>query len=82
MPAAYQAVGDYTAATEIVSAAAQTEILALVEVLGGLIDINQSASGSEAEPSPEFDRIPVTVRLQLRAEIDALKVAIDAAPTA
>jgi hypothetical protein len=81
MAGQFQAVGAYANVSNVVSAAAQTAILAEVEKLGALIDMNGAGSeGSMA--SPEFDRLHPALSKQLRAEIDALKAAIDAAPTA
>ena len=66
--------------TEIVSAAAQTAILAEVDKVLALIpDITDSTPGSQAVP--DFDLILPATAVKLRAEFAALKSAIDAAPT-
>ena len=79
--AAIAAVGSYTNVTQVVSAAASTQILAQIDVLRGLIDI---ATGTAPGPQAHngFDRIHPQLATQLMAECDALKAAISAAPTA
>lgn len=70
--------GGYTNVTQVVSAAAQTQILAECDKLLALVKDPELATSSA---HPDFDLIhPNTARL-LRAEIAALKAAIDAAPT-
>lgn len=73
--------GGYAAVTEVVSAAAQTAILAECTKLLALIPDADGPSGYAAV-SPDFNMIHPKLATQLRAEIAALKVAIDAAPTA
>ena len=70
--------GGYTDVTEVVSAAAQLEILAEVDKLIALLP--NSASGA-AGATPDFDAIRPEYEVILRAELAALKAAIDAAPT-
>lgn len=74
--------GGYTAVTEVTSAAAQTQILARVDLFLALFPDPESESHAKSRAHPDFDLIhPHTVKL-IRAEIAALKTAIDAAPTA
>ena len=70
--------GGYVDVTEVVSAAAQTEIIAEVEKLAALIP----TPTDQLHPHPEFDSIRPEYAAKLHAEIDALQAAIDAAPTA
>lgn len=70
--------GAYSNVTEVVSAAAQTEILAEVDKLLALIP---DITAAESAASPDFDEIPPHTASKLRDEITALKAAIDAAPT-
>lgn len=70
-----------TDVTEVVSAAAQLEINAKIdEVIVALT--GQTAASQEKLPSPDFERIhPYTATLII-TELEGLKSAIDAAPTA
>ena len=72
--------GGYTNVADVVSAAAQTTILAECDKLKALIPA-QSATSSASASTPDFDQIPPHTAAKLRTEIDALKAAIDAAPT-
>ena len=70
-----------TAITEVVSAAAQTEILGLIDdevipYLTGQTDTLQNVT-----PSPDYDKIPPATATKLVGLLEALKTAIDAAPT-
>lgn len=68
-----------TAVTEVTSANAQAQIIARINLVKALIKDPESPTKSV---SPDFDHIhPNTARL-LRAELDALSAAVDAAPTA
>lgn len=70
------AVNTYTVA-EVVSAAAQTEIIAQVQALEDLI------GGSAADGGfTDGDQISPQLQDQLTTEFAALKAAIEAAPTA
>lgn len=69
------------AITEVVSAAAQTEILGEIDKVIALLTV-QTASSQTSMPSPDFDQIPPHTATKLVAELEALKTAIDAAPTA
>lgn len=69
----------FTNVTEIVSAAAQTQILAQCDVMKSLIP--NPAAGVSAL-SPDFDEIGPDTAIKLRRALDQLKAAIDAAPTA
>lgn len=72
------AFGGYSNVTQVVSAGAQTAILAQVAKLKALLpDITQNVVAT----TPDFDRIPPETSVRLRAEVDALSAAIDAAPT-
>ena len=74
-----QPIGTYADVTEVVSAAAQLEIIALVNVAKALIpDITSATSATK----PDFDQIPPHTAQKLRTEFDSLIAAIDAAPTA
>lgn len=70
--------GGFSNVTVVTSAAAQTAILAEVAKLKALIpDITAGASASH----PDFDNVAPEYAVKMRAEIDALTAAIDAAPT-
>ena len=84
--------GTYADVTNVVSAAAQTEIIALLTELQTLIPGTPSAFGagsgtpvtsaSEAPmPHPEFDKMQQDLADRLNVEIAAIKTAIDNAPT-
>lgn len=73
--------GGYTDVTNVVSAAAQTEIIAQVNKLKALLP-NQTAATSVSGAHPDFDQIPPHTASKFRTECDALIAAIDAAPTA
>lgn len=72
-----EAILTYTTPTEIISAAAQVEILALIDVfataIGGTAQDNSYPNGRDISPQ---------LKDRLLLEIAALKAAIDAAPTA
>lgn len=70
--------GGYANVTEVVSAAAQTAILAELAKLKALLP---DPTAPAVQVSPDFNIIPPAAVVQLRAEIDALNAAIDAAPT-
>ena len=65
--------------TEIVSAAAQTEILGQIDAVMALIP--DPSAGVQAS-HPDFDDIPPATAEKLRTELTNLKTRIDAAPTA
>lgn len=69
-----------TNVTEVTSAAAQTQIIARVNLVKALI-VDGIANPSGVK-TPDFDTISPALADQLRAEFDALTAAIDAAPTA
>lgn len=71
--------GGYSAVTEVISAAGQTQVLAQVDKLRGLLS---SSTRDAGQADTVFGRMDPSTRTFLLAEIDALKVAIDAAPTA
>lgn len=76
-----QPIGAYADITEVVSAAAQTEILAEIDKFLALIpDI--TADPPVVAATPDFDQIPPHTAQKLRTELASLKAAIDAAPTA
>lgn len=72
--------GGYANVTEVITAAAQTEVLAEIDKLKALITDPNDTTGLEP-PHPDFIDIPPHTADKLRSEIDALKTAIDAAPT-
>lgn len=77
--------GGYTNVTNVISAAAQTEVLGEVDKLIALIKdpaVEQSATYPTPSASPDFDRVHPAFARQLHKELAALKAAIDAAPTA
>jgi hypothetical protein len=76
---AEQTFGAYVTQTEVISAAAQTETLANIARFKALIPDPADAS---VRGRPDFDAIQPFLAKRLRAEIDALTTAIDAAPTA
>ena len=71
--------GGYNDITDVVSAAAQTSILAEMDKFIALLP--DSANGKPGA-TPDFDAIRPELEQVLRAEFAALKAAIDAAPTA
>ncbi len=71
--------GGYSNITDVVSAAAQTAILAEIDKLAALIP--DGSAGDQPATSPEFDAIRPEYAVKLQTEITALKAAIDAAPT-
>lgn len=71
-------IGAY-AVTEVVSAAAQAEIITQVETFLALLP--KSSTGA-AGGSPDYDAIRPELETNIRAELAALIAAIDAAPTA
>lgn len=72
-------VGGYTNVTQVISAAAQTAVLAEVDKLLALIPDPTVGGGGVA---PFYDAFRPEIAAALRLEIAALKAAIDAAPTA
>lgn len=80
------AFGGYTNVTDVISAAGQTAVIAEVAKLQALIkdpDVDAAAGAARTpSPSPDFDRIHPALARQLHVELEALKAAIDAAPTA
>lgn len=75
-------VGGYSDVTEVVSAAAQTEILAEVDKLLALVPDVDTTDPAPEGSAPLYDKWPPELASAIRAEIAALKSAIDAAPTA
>lgn len=65
------------AITEVVSAAAQTEINGEIDKIIVLL----TQTEGQSLPKPDWDHIPKHTADKLVAELAALKVAIDAAPT-
>jgi hypothetical protein len=79
MATGFTARGAYATGSNAISAAAQTDILANIDLLKALIiDGVTNPSGVK---TPEFDRMHPALALQLQTEIDALKTAIDATAT-
>lgn len=73
--------GGYQDQTNVISAAAQAETQANLDLLLALIpDIEEDPPLPEAKP--DFDQIPPHTADKLRAEITALKAAVAAAPAA
>lgn len=85
MPVTTSPFGAYANVTQVISAAAQTAVLAECDKMLALLP-NANATNAKtagvAGVSPLFDEIPPATALQLRVELTALKTAIDAAPTA
>lgn len=75
-------VGGYANVTEVISAAAQTAVLAEINKFIALIPAETGASTDVHGVAPFYDFIPPPVASALRTELAALKTAIDAAPTA
>lgn len=73
-------VGGYSDITKIVSAAAQTAILAEIDKLIALIPQQTGSSSDVPGPAPFYDGFRPEIAAALRDELDALKTAIDAAP--
>ncbi len=72
-------VANVSNVTDIIIAAAQAAVILEINKVKALIpDITQSVSASH----PDYDLIDPQTAVNLRAEIDALIVAIDAAPIA
>lgn len=71
--------GGYTTGANAISAAAQADVIANINLLKALIP-NPEAGVSAAHT--DFDQIQPDTARRLRAEIDALIVAIDATATA
>lgn len=71
-------IGTY-AVTEVVSAAAQAEIIAQIDTFLALLP---NSSTGAAGGSPDYDAIRAELETNIRAELAALTAAIDAAPTA
>lgn len=78
--AEFTATGVYVAVTDIVSAAAQTEITAAFTVLNNLIAL-QTATANNPNAEPNFNLMHPALAKQLTAEMTALRAAITAAPT-
>lgn len=74
-------VGGYSNVTQVVSAAAQTAILAEVDKFLAVLP-NPDAAPPTQGATPDYDDIRPEILANIRAEISALKAAIDAAPTA
>lgn len=75
--------GGYVNATEVISAAAQTQILAKIDQFIALIPDPSKKSDLQAPtPHSDFDLVHPQTARQYRIELAALKAAIDAAPTA
>lgn len=70
-------VGTYTTPTEIIIQAAQDEVLALLDVF--LAKLPNSSTAAVGD-SPDWDKISPEIETNIRAEIAAIKTAIDAAP--
>ncbi len=76
--------GGYADVTEVVTAVAQTAILAEIDKLAALIPtagVVAIGSSGTSEAHPDFDQIFPHTASKIQAEIVALKAAIDAAPT-
>lgn len=71
--------GGYTNVTDVISGAAQTAVLARIDLFLALFPDPEAA---HQPVHPDFDLVHPNTAAQIRAEIAALKVAIDAAPTA
>ena len=69
----------YAACTEIISANAQAQVIAKINQLRN--SIPDPTAGTSAS-HPDWDQLHPRMAEQLRAELLAITVAIDAAPTA
>ncbi len=74
-------VGQYVIPTEVISAAAQVQALAIITVFEALIT-GQTPTTQNSMTSPDFQKIDPAFQRQLLAETGAMKAAIDAAPAA
>jgi len=77
-------VGGYSDVTEVVSAAAQTEILAEIDKLLALVPDTDHSNAQASPPqgtAPLYDKWSPELANAIRVEIAALKTAIDNAPT-
>lgn len=78
-------VGVLANVTEIISANAQTMVLARIDtVLTYIPDVTRGGNGGQgvANLHPDFDEIPPATAQKLRDLLTALKTAVDAAPVA
>lgn len=73
--------GGYANVSQVVSAAAQTAILAEIDKFTALLP-NSSTGAVASGDLPDADAIRPELETAIRVEIAALKAAIDAAPTA
>lgn len=74
--------GGYTNVPNVISAAAQTAVLAEIDKFLALFPDPQLESHAKNRAHPDFDLVHPATVLKIRSEIAALKTAIDAAPTA
>ena len=79
--------GSYPDVTGVVNATAKTEITALINELKTFLPVGDSGSypgppSPEAVRSPDFDPLRPSQGEALRAELDGLAAAINAAPVA
>jgi len=81
MPVNESPVGVYAPVLGVVDATAAAEVVALITLFKAYIVDPDSTSGV-SPPSPDFAMIPPSVARLLRTELDAVSVAIAAAPTA
>ena len=77
MAVTYAPFSGVTDLTEIVSANAQTEINGEIDKV---IALFQRTDG-QSQPHPDFDLIQPATADKIVAELEALKTAVDAAPT-
>lgn len=75
--------GNYVAITEVVAQPAQDELIALLTELKTLFPDPDTAPANRGDNAGgNFDQIAPQVSHQMRGEIDAIVVVIDAAPIA
>lgn len=70
----------YATPSEIIIQAAQDEVIALLDQFLALLPDYANKDG--AASSPDFDCIRPELEVIIRAEIEAIKTAVDAAPVA
>lgn len=73
--------GGYTNVSQVISAAAQTAVLAEIDKFLALFP-NSATGAAGSGAMPDAEAIRPELETKIRVEIAALKAAIDAAPTA
>ncbi len=73
--------GAYTTPAGIISTIDQADIVASIDSLKALLPDDTLRDGIVSNAHPDFDEIPPHTSNKLRAELDAMSTAIDAAAT-